>query len=50
VYSISAENKRGRIGKPGQFLETGITIHGSAAGPTAGRSDDFVTLPVGPES
>jgi hypothetical protein len=25
-YSTDAENRRGRIGKPGQFLETGISI------------------------
>jgi hypothetical protein len=25
-YSTGAENRRGRIGKPGQFLETGISI------------------------
>ena len=45
-YPAPAENRYGRIGKPGLFPETGI-LSPLAVGPTAGRSDEVVTLPVG---
>jgi hypothetical protein len=46
VYETRAENRRGRIGKPGLFLETGIAIC-CLADPRPDRVTKLVTLPVG---